>query len=358
MSSRFNSRLALSACIVLLVAPTSLLAQKRPAKEIAAELSNATRELQRYAFESQVNPKYQHQMVGELAAEYQKHLRLLEEYAAAAPAERNMLRPVKVRDLAVLALFKDADAIKQIETLKQSKTPADAAVGKLASLQLAWWSNPKAESQAKVLEDFKALAKTNPLEDAMTPVLLDIAKAGAANDTLANAARTLVETELKGPLALKYKARPDKLGRPLVISGVTVQGKSFTSESLKGKVLIVDFWATWCGPCREALPELAQFYEENKAKGLEVIGVSCDSRKPDLVEFLKENTNVTWPQLFGPSGSTGWHALAAKFQVSSVPTMYIIDREGILRAIENGRFPKAKIEALLETPAKPAAPKK
>jgi thiol-disulfide isomerase/thioredoxin len=121
---------------------------------------------------------------------------------------------------------------------------------------------------------------------------------------------------------------------------------------MEGKVIIVDFWATWCPPCREALPELAAFYEENKNKGLEIIGVSCDSRKPDLLGFLKENPNVKWTQLFGPGGGNGWHVLAQKFQISAVPTMYVIDRDGNLQAIEVGRFPKEKIQKLIETPAR------
>jgi thiol-disulfide isomerase/thioredoxin len=208
-----------------------------------------------------------------------------------------------------------------------------------------------------VLEDIKALAKANPMDDALPSVLLDIANAGASTEALSESLRVLIETDLKSPSALKYKARPDKLGRPLVVAGVTVQGKPFSTDSLKGKVVIVDFWATWCGPCRAALPELIEFYQANKDKGLEIVGVSCDSRKPDLQTFLKENPDMSWPNLFGPSGANGWHALAAKYQVNSVPTMYIIDRDGILRRIDNGRFAKREIQKLIDTPAAAAVKK-
>ena len=348
-------RLGLLSLVALLCAPTAVLAQKRPAKEIATELSQITDELESWDFASHVDPRYRHQMPGELSGKYQQHVKLLDELAVAMPAQKAAVRPVKARDLAVLALYEDAEAVKQIDALKQSKVPADAAVGKMASLQLAWWANPKADAQAKVLEEVKAYAKANAMEDALTMVMLDMARAGAASDDLAESLRVSIETDLKGPSAQKYKLRPDKLGRPLVIAGVTAQGKPFTTASLKGKVVIVDFWATWCGPCRQALPELIEYYKQNKDKGLEVVGVSCDSRKPDLLGFLQENPDVTWPNLFGPSGANGWHALAAKFQINSVPTMYVIDREGILRRIENGRFPKDKIQKLIDGPEKAAA---
>ncbi|QOV89309.1 TlpA disulfide reductase family protein [Humisphaera borealis] len=355
MSKHLVRRLGFALTVVLVCAPTFVFAQKRPAKEISTELSQLSREIKRFDFASQIDPRFRQQMTGELTAQYQQHLKLVDELAAASPVEKSALRPVKARDLAVLALFEDAEAIKQIEELKQSKVPADGAVGRIASLQLAWWAKPKADEQSKVLEEIKTFAKANPTEDALTSAMLDIANAGAANDELAESLRVSIETDLKGPSAQKYKLRPDKLGRPLVISGVTVQGKPFTSASLKGKVVIVDFWATWCGPCREALPELIEFYKQNKEKGLEVIGVSCDSKKQDLLTFLKETPDMSWPNLYGPSGSNGWHVLAAKFQVTSVPTMYVIDREGILRRIENGRFPKAKIQKLIDGPEKAAA---
>jgi thiol-disulfide isomerase/thioredoxin len=347
-----------AACVALLVASVSAgaaPAAKRPAKEVMAELSQVTRQLQRYDFAAQVDEKYRHQMPGELTAQYQQHLKLLDELATVAPTERAAIRPAKARDLAVLALFKDEEAAKQIDTLKASKVPTDATLGQYAALMLAWWADPKAEAQAKVLADAKALAKTNATDDALCAVLLEMSNASAATEALAESLRVCVETDLKSAAALKYKARPDKLGRPLVVAGNTVQGKPFTSQSLKGKVIIVDFWATWCPPCREALPGLIEFYKLNKEKGLEVVGVSCDSRKQDLQQFLKDNPDMSWPNLFGPTGGNGWHALATKYEVRSVPTMYIIDRDGILRQIAVGRFPKADIQKLIDAPQKPAA---
>jgi hypothetical protein len=167
MSMRPFVRLVPAICLLAFMIPSASLAQKRPAKEIAAELAQASEELGHYDFASHVAPEYAHQMVPELTPKYQKHLQLVVEYMNAVPAQKAAARAIQARDLAILALYKDADAIRQIDTLKQSKTPADAALGKMASLQLAWWSDQKPEAQKKVMEEFKALAKANPMDDAL-----------------------------------------------------------------------------------------------------------------------------------------------------------------------------------------------
>src|SRR5204862_4366697 len=93
-------------------------------------------------------------------------------------------------------------------------------------------------------------------------------------------------------------APSDWAGKPMELKGTTAEGAKFDLAQYKGKVVLVDFWATWCGPCRAALPELKETYEKYHGKGLEVVGVSLDYELKDLTDFV-EKEKITWVNLVG-----------------------------------------------------------
>ena len=102
-------------------------------------------------------------------------------------------------------------------------------------------------------------------------------------------------------------------------------GKPLSLSAYKGKVVLVDFWATWCVPCLAELPNVKQAYEEYHAKGLEIIGISLDEDRDTLTGFLKTN-NVPWPQYF--DGKKWTNELATKYAVNAIPATFLLDREG------------------------------
>ncbi len=117
-------------------------------------------------------------------------------------------------------------------------------------------------------------------------------------------------------------------GHPMEISGTLLNGQPFDAKSLAGKVVLVDFWATWCGPCVAELPNVLEQYEKYHKDGFEVIGVSLDQDREALVKFVDEQ-KLPWPILFEESKGDGWqHPLATYYGISGIPTVILIGRDG------------------------------
>ncbi|HVX12089.1 MAG TPA: redoxin family protein [Pirellulales bacterium] len=129
---------------------------------------------------------------------------------------------------------------------------------------------------------------------------------------------------------LEASARKAELvGQPMPISGKLVDGGNFDSAQYKGKVVLVDFWATWCGPCKAELPNVKEVYEKYHDRGFEVVGISLDEESDTLTKFIKEE-HLPWPILFeGGEETSGWnHPLAKKYGVTAIPMAVLIDRQG------------------------------
>ena len=105
----------------------------------------------------------------------------------------------------------------------------------------------------------------------------------------------------------------DHLGKPLSIS------------AYKGKVVLVDFWATWCGPCIGELPNVKKTYAKHHESGFEIVGISLDSDKDKLTAFL-EKQEMPWQEFFD---GEGWkNKLAQQYGINSIPATYLLDRDG------------------------------
>ena len=117
-------------------------------------------------------------------------------------------------------------------------------------------------------------------------------------------------------------------GHPMEINGTLLNGKPFDQKTLAGKVVLVDFWATWCGPCVAEIPNVLEQYEKYHKDGFEVVGVSLDQEREALEKFVDEQ-KVPWPILFEEPKGDGWqHPLATFYGISGIPTVILIGRDG------------------------------
>jgi thiol-disulfide isomerase/thioredoxin len=145
-------------------------------------------------------------------------------------------------------------------------------------------------------------------------------------------------------------------GKPMPIDGMTHDDKKFDIKQYKGKVVLVDFWATWCGPCRAAMPALIDLYDEMHDQGFEVVAVSLDQDKDALIKYIDEN-EIEWPNIFDADDSDADRKpLAERYSVNAIPMTFLLDKEGKVVAKNlHGEKLKTKIEALLS--GKETAPK-
>jgi thiol-disulfide isomerase/thioredoxin len=128
------------------------------------------------------------------------------------------------------------------------------------------------------------------------------------------------------------------------LSFTATDGRPVDLSQMAGKVVLIDFWATWCGPCREELPNVKKAYAEFHDKGFEIVGVSFDNDIQTLQRFTASN-DMPWPQ-FCDGG--GWqNAINKDFGINAIPAMYLVDKKGMLRDTHGRENLAEKIRTLL-----------
>jgi len=113
----------------------------------------------------------------------------------------------------------------------------------------------------------------------------------------------------------------------------SMNGKPLALGELKGQVVLINFWASWCGPCRQEMPILEQLYRSYQAAGFTLLGVNVEPKEGDAQKFLK-GTPVSFPILFDPDSK-----VSKLYEVSGMPSTIIVDRKGTVRYVHHGYKP-------------------
>ncbi|UCG32143.1 MAG: redoxin domain-containing protein [Phycisphaerales bacterium] len=153
------------------------------------------------------------------------------------------------------------------------------------------------------------------------------------------------DSELIEPLAGELRRR-DALLKPFTFAFTDIRGQEVDTTKMKGKVILVDFWASWCGGCVMSVPELKRLYDKHHDDGLEIIGVNLDTDRRQLDGFLNAH-KIPWPQYFD---GKAWNTpLARKYGITGIPALFLVDKKGILRSIDaHGQLQSEIVKLLAE----------
>ena len=206
-----------------------------------------------------------------------------------------------------------------------------------------------AEFETQGLESTRAALQLFPTNSMLFTMLVAVAQrseparqrelaTGVVNAPGAPAgAKSLAEHLLKG-------TRPYERGKPVDIQFTALDGREVDLAKLKGKVVLVEFWSTTCGPCIGEMPRVLATYEKFHARGFEVVAISLDDRESALRRFIAEK-KLPWPQHFD---GKGWsNKFAVQYGIFSIPTMWLIDQRGVLVETEARGDLERRVEQLL-----------
>jgi thiol-disulfide isomerase/thioredoxin len=144
-------------------------------------------------------------------------------------------------------------------------------------------------------------------------------------------------------LAARFEGTARRLelpGKPIELSGTFLDGTKLDWPAYKGKVVLVDFWATWCGPCIQELPNVLANYEKYHDRGFDVVAVNLDSDRAKVEAFV-EDRKLPWKTLYSDDAETnGWkHPMATYYGIGAIPAVILVDQKGNVVSL-NARGPE------------------
>lgn len=284
---------------------------------------------------------------------------------------RKLAYQIRIEVLEMLPQFGDSLAMlrrtKLIDDLKRddSETIRDFAAELLFDERIRRAPVLTAEAKSKLVEDLVAMLSEQdfaasdelPWQLGSAVMLGQTFERFGDEEHAALAYREFVPV-LKGKSHPKYNDDLEQLvtmmesrlrrmslpGKEIEIAGPTLDGGTYDIRDHRGKVVLVDFWATWCATCLQEMPNVKNLYELYHEQGFEVVGVNLDEDPVSVQQFLRVN-HLPWPTIFENGGQ---NPLAEKYGISVLPQTFLVDREGKVVATQvMGRKLAEELEKLL-----------
>ncbi len=342
---RVAGRLLTALFVCGLVSP--VLAQDPSAEAILKEI----REMKAPAFAQKPGEDRQKAIdayMAEMEKANAKRLELIAALQKADPENKELIKLLPQRWMILARQDKMTEAMAEIDhALATTKDTGLKTEGLYLKAQLVAMKNQADPTAAMpVVEEFLKLAP----KDRRAPNLLailwrsteDEAKKGVLED------RILKDYPDSSTASMILGARKQKaaIGKPFELEFTdAIKETQVSMKGLKGKVVVIDFWATWCGPCIAEIPNMKRIYAEYKDKGVEFIGVSLDQPKEQggldaLKEYVAKN-EVQWPQYYQ---GNYWNSEFSKgWGINAIPAVFIVDADGNLYSVEA----RGKLETLI-----------
>lgn len=200
-------------------------------------------------------------------------------------------------------------------------TKDEAAVGKMLKDVIA---APDADKETKAYASFMVVGEMGDALENGKGSLEEFDKAVAAH--LKDYPDFKMNPRLEASVKTR-KTQAELKTKPFDLKFTATDGTEVDFAKLRGKVVLIDFWATWCGPCVAEVPNVVATYNKLHDKGFEIVGISLDSEKDKLDAFVKKNA-MTWHQFFD---GKGWkNEISTKFGINSIPAMWLVDKKGMV----------------------------
>lgn len=269
-------------------------------------------------------------------------LEKLAENATSAEDRENWLRQLANGITASVQSGGYPAGVAQLKSLYE-KLRAQAADAQLAahveflylSAQYSQQLQQPEADYAKIQQEWLAnLAKfvtANPQCEDTPEAMLQLAvgeEFDGKNDAAIGWYAKIVEQFPQAPQAAKAagaKRRLESVGKTLKLAGNTLDGKAVSLETLRGRAVLIHYWATWCEPCKQDLTLLKQAQAKYSKQGFALIGINLDSDQATAIKYLQSNP-LSWPQMYEPGGLDS--RLATDLGILTLPTMLLIDKEG------------------------------